>query len=152
MGVNYFRNKRCADKSLGSLSQDDIRLQYLIIEIELSNLSTTVERVFFGRIYYSRFSQFELHSRKFQCLIFYVLWAFFRVVLVVFRVFAVFCRHCFLPIREKYMRMNILVGHSRTIDAREKYTFYSTCVYGRRRVHYGYVGQCDSVPSFNCIL
>ena len=43
----------------------------------------------------------------------------------VFRIFAVFCRHCFSPIREKYMLTNILVGHSRTIDAREIHTFYS---------------------------
>ena len=64
MGVNYFRNKRCADKSLGSLSQDDIRLNYLIIEIELSNLSTTVERVFFARIYYSHFYNLNSIRKK----------------------------------------------------------------------------------------
>ena len=49
----------------------------------------------------------------------------FSCILGVFRVFAVFCRHCFLPIREKYTLAKILVGHSRTIDAPEIYPFYS---------------------------
>ena len=49
----------------------------------------------------------------------------FSCILGVFRVFAVFCRHCFSPIREKYTLAKILVGHSRTIDAPEIYPFYS---------------------------
>ena len=49
----------------------------------------------------------------------------FSCILGVFRVFAVFCRHCFSPIREKYTLAKILVGHSRTIVAREIYPVYS---------------------------
>ena len=49
----------------------------------------------------------------------------FSCILGVFRVFAVFCRHCFSPIREKYTLAEMLVGHSRTIDAREINPFYS---------------------------
>ena len=45
----------------------------------------------------------------------------FSCILAVFRVFAIFCRHCFSPIREKYKLAKILVGHSRTIDACEIY-------------------------------
>ena len=92
----------------------------------------TVNRIFFAHYYFSRFSPapFELHSRKiqdrenFNVDYFYRFRPFF-MSFVCFWVFAVFCRHCFSPIREKYMLAKMLVAHSRTIDAREIYTFYS---------------------------
>ena len=91
----------------------------------------TVERAFFARIYFSRASIFrdvrDLNSirekrmiAKFPVLIFYsFMMPLFPSVLGVFSLFSVFCLHCFLPIREKYMLAKMLVGHSRTIDARE---------------------------------
>ena len=54
--------------------------------------------------------------------------AFFRDLFVFFGYFlsCVFTAVC--PFAKKYMLAKIVVGHSRTIDAREKYTFYSMCV------------------------
>ena len=49
----------------------------------------------------------------------------FLCILGVFRVFAVFCRHCFSSVCGKYTLAKILVGHSQTIDVREIYPFYS---------------------------
>ena len=62
---------------------------------------------------------------KISMLIIFTVLGPFSCILGVFRVFAVFCRHCFSPIREKYTLAKILVGHSRTIDAPEIYPFYS---------------------------
>ena len=62
---------------------------------------------------------------KISMLIIFTVLGPFSCILGVFRVFAVFCRHCFSPIREKYTHAKMLVGHSRTIDAREIYPFYS---------------------------
>ena len=58
---------------------------------------------------------------KISMLIIFTVLGPFSCILGVFRVFAVFCRHCFSPIREKYTLAKILVGHSQTIDAREIY-------------------------------
>ena len=62
---------------------------------------------------------------KISMLIIFTVLGPFSCILGVFRVFAVFCRHCFSPIREKYTLAKILVGHSRTIVAREIYPVYS---------------------------
>ena len=62
----------------------------------------TVERVFFASILFSRF------------LITFTVLGPFSCILDIFRIFAVFCRHCFSPFAKIY------VGHAREIN-----TFYS---------------------------
>ena len=62
---------------------------------------------------------------KISMLIIFTVLGSFSCILGVFRVFAFFCRHCFSSIHEKYTLANILVGHSRTITAREIYPVYS---------------------------
>ena len=62
---------------------------------------------------------------KISMLIIFTILGPYSCILGVFRVFAVFCRNCFSPICEKYTLAKILVGHSRTIVAREIYPVYS---------------------------
>ena len=62
----------------------------------------TVERVFFASIWFSKFLITFTVLGPFSCIL-----GVFRVL-----VLAVYCRHCFSPIREKYTLAKMLVGHS----------------------------------------
>ena len=64
-------------------------------------------------------------SRKYKCCFFVTVLGPFSCIFGCFRVFAVFCRHCFLPIWEKSMSQKSLLVKTRTIHAREKSMLYS---------------------------
>ena len=82
-----------------------------------------MKRGFFARVYFRDFRDLNSIREKYRIakismLIIFTVLGPFSCILGVFRVFAVLCRHCFSPIRDKYMLAKIFVGHSRTIDAR----------------------------------